>query len=398
MIEFLRTLLDADLMPRGHGYGWRPEIVWLHTLSDGVIAVTFFSILAVLFHFVRKRGDIAFHWGFVLFAAFIVACGTTHALSIWTLWVPAYGLEGIVKLGTALLSIATAIALWPLLPQAIHLPGPSQLEDHNRELRRQIMERKLAEQRVRHMNVELERRVAERTAELRRSNEELEQFAYVASHDLQEPLRMVSNYTELLAQRYRGRLDPEADEFMAHAIDGARRMHTLVNDLLELTRVDASPRAFEPADCEGVLADVLANLRVVIGESGAGITHDPLPTVAGDRSQLGQLFQNLLANAIKFHGDQPARVHVAAHDEDGVWRFSVRDNGIGMDPSHTERIFVLFQRLNTRRQYSGNGVGLAVCRKIVERHGGRIWAESQPGGGSVFYFTLPVLEAAQASA
>lgn len=225
--------------------------------------------------------------------------------------------------------------------------------------------------------------------ELTRSNADLQQFAYVASHDLQEPLRMVASYTQLLAKRYKGRLDPDADEFITFAVDGATRMQQLIKDLLAYSRVTTQRAPSEPIECAPALALALNNLHMAIERHQAVVTHGPLPSVIGDGMQLAQLFQNLISNAIKFHGDQPPRVHLSATQQENEWVFAVRDNGIGIDPQYADRIFVIFQRLHTPAEYPGTGIGLALCKKIVERHGGRIWVDSHPGQGAMFYFTLP---------
>jgi len=225
--------------------------------------------------------------------------------------------------------------------------------------------------------------------ELQRSNAELQQFAYVASHDLQEPLRMVSSYTQLLAECYQGQLDAQADKFIAFATEGATRMQQLLEDLLDYSRVSRRPQPFEPINCTTILKDVLTDLAVTMQESSAVVTADSLPTVLGDRTQLRQLLQNLISNAIKFRREEPPVVHISAEPQEDFWLFTVRDNGIGIDPQFAERIFVLFQRLHSRQEYPGTGIGLAICKKIVERHAGRIWVESHLGEGSTFYFTLP---------
>jgi len=238
----------------------------------------------------------------------------------------------------------------------------------------------------------VERALREKTEELARSNEDLEQFAYVASHDLREPLRTVTSYVQLLARRYEGKLDADADEFIRFAVDGAIRMWNLVNDLLTYSHVGMGRNELEPTDSDAVLAQSVNDLKVAIEENGALVTHAHLPMVMADRPQLGQLFRNLIGNAIKFRGNEPPRIHISANRNGNGWTFSVRDNGIGIAPEYSERIFVVFQRLHSREEYAGTGVGLAICKKIVERHGGRIWVKSDVGKGSAFYFILPAVK------
>jgi signal transduction histidine kinase len=246
---------------------------------------------------------------------------------------------------------------------------------------------------VRQIVVEYERRQAQerlenQAEELARSNVELERFAYVASHDLQEPLRMVTSFLQLLERRYGGQIDADADEFIGYAIGGATRMKTLVKDLLAYSRVGRHGQPLVRVDCTAILEQALANLILVIDEYGATVTHDRLPTVMADEAQMVQVFQNLIGNALKFHSERPPEIHVGAEHDDGAWVLSVRDNGIGIEKEYFDRIFVAFQRLHDQTRYPGTGIGLAICKRIIERHGGEIWVESEPGQGSTFFFTI----------
>jgi signal transduction histidine kinase len=253
-----------------------------------------------------------------------------------------------------------------------------ELYEANARLTQEIAEVKRAKEELRQL-----------AAELERSNTDLQQFAYVASHDLQQPLQVIAGFIELLAKRSKGKLDERANEYIASTIDGVNRMSTLIKGLLEYARVDTQGKTFENTDCASSLGEALSILKKVVEESGARVTYDSLPTLKADAVQLTSLFQNLIGNAIKFRGDSPPEIHVSAVRKGDEQVFSVRDNGIGIDQNSAGKIFEVFKRLPTRKEYEGSGIGLAICKKIVERHGGRIWVESEPAKGSTFYFTIP---------
>jgi signal transduction histidine kinase len=247
----------------------------------------------------------------------------------------------------------------------------------------------LKDKKAREERKQTQESLAQKVEELARSNADLEQFAYVASHDLQEPLRMVSAYTQLLADRYRGKLDDQADKYIHYAVDGATRMRSLIDDLLAFSRVGRQETAIASTDCEGLVQRALENLRAAILESGAVITHGPLPRLMANGSQLQQVFQNLIGNAMKFRGSLAPVIEISAEKQGSEWLFSVADNGIGISAEHAGSVFVIFNRLPTRTEYPGNGIGLAICKRIIERHGGRIEALPHQGVGTVFNFTLP---------
>jgi len=264
------------------------------------------------------------------------------------------------------------------------------LRQKNIELQHTIAERLKAEDAVRRLNAELEQRVMLRTQELSRSNDELRQFAYVASHDLQEPLRTVGSYAQLLAKRYDGKLGEDADDFIRYIVDGVYRMHVLLNDMLAYSRVtDTNGRPMAPSDCEMILKTAIMNLEASIKENEAEITHAPLPTLVADDVQLTQLFQNLIGNAIKYRSADAPRIHISATEDGRQWRFAIHDNGIGIEEQYKEQVFGLFKRLHSQREYEGTSIGLAICQKIIQRYQGRIWVESCPGEGSTFFFTVP---------
>ncbi|MEG3955224.1 ATP-binding protein [Microcoleus sp. herbarium2] len=272
------------------------------------------------------------------------------------------------------------------------------LQEKNLILQQEISTRRAVEKALQEQNLVLQQEISNRqraesallksNQELARSNAELEQFAYVASHDLQAPLATIASYAQLLEKRYKDQLDSKASKFIGNIVQGCTRMQTLIDDLLEYSRVGRSRKPFQLTDCNHAVEQALANLQGAIRQTQAVVTYSELPGVMGDISQLVQLFQNLVGNSIKYRHDEPPVVHITACKQEKDWLFSVSDNGIGIATQHQARIFQIFQRLHTQKEYSGTGIGLAICQKIVERHGGSIWVESQPGQGSTFYFTL----------
>mgnify|MGYP003444622861 FL=1 len=272
------------------------------------------------------------------------------------------------------------------------------IQEKNTILQQEISTRRAVEKALQEQNLLLQQEISNRqraesallksNQELARSNAELEQFAYVASHDLQAPLATIASYAQLLEKRYKDQLDPQANKFIGNIVQGCTRMQALIDDLLEYSRVGRRQKPFQVIDCNQVVEQAIANLQAVIRDTQAVVTYSELPEVTGDISQLVQLFQNLVGNAIKYRHEAPPVVRVSACKHDNKWLFSVSDNGIGIAGQHQERIFQIFQRLHTQREYSGTGIGLAICQKIVERHGGSIWVESEPGQGSTFHFTI----------
>ena len=389
MLGFLARLFHTDFMPHGMCYLWQPGVLWLQAISDGLIALAYLTIPLSLLKFVRRRKQLAYNWVFWMFSAFIFLCGTTHVITIITIWEPIYRLEGIVKMATGLVSIGTAIALAKLVPKALAMPLPDEVAAVNRALAEQIALNRKTEESLRRLNAELEQRVTQRTAALERSNQELTQFAYVASHDLQEPLRMVSNYTALLKRRYESQLDEQAREFIHFAADGARRMQELVTDLLDYAQIDRSELKLEEVEVDRALDRAIDALRLMIVQQQAHIDRSALPKVEGDEVQLAQVFQNLILNSLKYRSVAAPEVRIWAEPSPGArtWTFFIQDNGIGFDNQFKDRLFKMFQRLDSSQ--AGTGIGLAMCKKIIDRHGGRIDVTSAKGKGTTFFFTLP---------
>ncbi len=379
----LQWLLEQDFMPHGHCYFWRPDILWTHVISDAVVALAYYSIPITLVYFASKRKDIPFREVLGLFAAFIILCGTTHIMGIVTVWKPLYVIDGMIKAATALVSIVTAAVLIPLVPVALSMRSPAELEAANLLLREEVERRRTAE-----------RRLEAAVENLYRSNEELEQFASAASHDLQSPLRAVVNFTQMLRESCAGRLTSEDQEFMSYIEDGGKRMQSLITDLLQISRIGKQEAAPEPVSMDKALEQAKRQLQANIAEKGAVVeVAGPLPEVMGNVAQLTQLMQNLIGNAIKYtSAETRPHIRVSAAREENLWHFVVADNGIGIPEKHLRAVFVIFRRLHTEDEFPGTGIGLSLCKKIVEHHGGSIWAESDVGQGSRFHFTLPAVQ------
>ena len=360
-------------LPHGVCFLQRPELIWLHVISDLVIAIAYFMIPITLSLLLRRMGTrMSFNWAVVLFAAFIMLCGVTHVFGIITVWLPLYYLEGWLKAMTAAVSLATAVAIIPLVPKLLRLRMPEELEAINGTLRAEIRLRENAEaDRVKSM------------AELNQAVRELEQFAYITSHDLQAPLRNISGFSQLLTRRYSNQLDGDAQEFLGFIDQGVRQMRALINDLLALSRVGRSEARFEPQPLRTTVNRALAALRSELERTAASVEIGELPEIEAEHNLLVQLFQNLIANAIKFQrpGRMP-KVTITAQREGDRVHLVIRDNGIGIPPDQLEQIFAIFRRLHPAEEFEGTGIGLAICRKIVQHHGGEIWAESAAEGSS----------------
>jgi signal transduction histidine kinase len=428
MLDFFKHLFDADFIPHGHCYFWQPEVVWLHVVSDSLITLSYYAMPAILLYFVRRRRDLPFSWMFLLFGAFILACGTTHLMEVWTLWVPTYRLSGAVKLMTAAISMTTALLLIPLVPQALALRAPAELareiDERTDDLRRanEALQGEIAQHRqaegalrqvedqVRRLNAELEERVHQRTTQLEAANQELEAFSYSVSHDLRAPLRGISGFSKALMEDYAAQLDEQGQHYLKRIDTAAAHMGDLIDDMLSLARVTRTEMTYRAVDLSALAQAVAAELRKTNPDRRVDLTIAPNITAQGDERLLRIMMENLLGNAWKYTSKQPS-AHVQFHattmgalqskatdfspttDLSSVKSearvFFVRDDGAGFDMKYADRLFGAFQRLHTSREFEGTGIGLATVQRIIRRHGGRVWAEAAVGRGATFYFTLP---------
>ncbi len=414
-VDFVSSFFySGNFIPHGHCYLWMPELVWLHILADSLIALSYYSIPLTLIYFVRKREDVPFKNIFLLFGAFIISCGTTHIMGVWTLWHPDYWLSGAIKAVTAIVSVYTALTLIPLVPQALALPSPAQLEAANNALQIEIIERKRVEQELRQYKEHLEELVEQRTTELAKTNEllqqeviqrqqsqekmalllkelestnkELNDFAYIVSHDLKAPLRGISSLSEWLVSDYADKFDDEGKELINLLIARVKKLYSLIDAILQYSRIGRIKEELRQVNLNDVVTEV-TELLEPIENIQIDITNE-LPIVYGEKTRFEQLFQNLLSNAIKFIDKPQGKITIACTEKNGYWQISIKDNGPGIEKEHFERIFKIFQKLSDNKNSDSTGIGLAIVKKIVEIYGGEVWVESELGVGTTFFFTL----------
>ena len=380
-----RLFSTKEFMPHGMCYEWDPSVIWLHVVSDSLIALAYYSIPLTLVYFVRKRNDLAFDWIFVCFAIFIVACGTTHLMEILNIWTPTYWLSGAIKAFTAVVSVMTAILLIRLVPQALALPSPEQLRKSNAALQNEMRERSEAAKKVEMLNREL----VLNAEEIRAANKELESFAYTVAHDLRAPLRHVDGYVNLLLEESTT-ADEESKRYMAKISDSARQMGVLIDDLLAFSGMGRA--ALQPVWVDtGTVVDE-AREELTPETKGRSIEWkvDPLPKVYVDKSLFKQVWMNLLGNALKYSRNrEKTEITIRCKETGSLYEFSVQDNGAGFDMKYVDKLFGIFQRLHSTEKFEGTGIGLANVKRIVARHGGNTWAEGKIDEGATFFFSLP---------
>lgn len=386
MLDALSSYFNsAGFMPHGHCFLWTPTLLWGYVISDSVIAASYYSIPIALWYFVKKRRDLPFSWIFVMFGIFVMACGTTHVFAIWNIWEPNYWADAGVKALTAGASVVTAVLLWPLIPKALAIPSQEQLTRANQQLQSEVTHRQRAETELRELNSVLQAR----TSQLEAVNRDLESFSYSVSHDLRAPLRHIDGFSKLLLEECK-----TLNEAEAHYLDtiarAATKMGKLVDDLLSFSRTSRIDTQEQPVDLNVVVEEARRECVSEVGKDCVDWRIGGLPTVRGDPAFLRILFTNLLSNAIKFSRKraQPI-IQVDSRNGDGDEVIvAVKDNGTGFDPRYKHKLFGVFQRLHRDDEFDGVGIGLATVRRIIEKHGGRVWAEGEIDKGASFFLTL----------
>jgi signal transduction histidine kinase len=383
---------SSDFMPHGYCFLWNPLVLWLNVISDSLIVISYYCIPIALIYLVRKRNDLPFNWIFWMFGLFILGCGTTHLMEVWTVWHASYLLAGIIKAITASVSVLTAIMLVPLIPKAIALPSPEHLSRINQELETQIAGRSQVEQELRKILAEREqtvRELAERKEQLEKASQEMMSFTYTVSHDLRAPLRHISAFSGMLEEEFQSNLPAEGQRYLKRIQQGAQRMGTLVDDLLGYAHIGRQALKLQVASIAAIVDDVVKRFKVDAREREIEWRLHSLPSVQCDADLIRVVFENLISNAVKFtRGRRPAVIEVGSNTARGETVFYVKDNGIGFGMQYLTKAFGVFHRLHRAEDYEGTGIGLATVHRIIEKHGGRIWAEAAVDQGATFYFTL----------
>ena len=382
MVNELQTLL-----PHGYCFSWQKDLVLLHVVANVLIAVAYFTIPVTLWTFVRRRTDLSFGPIFVMFGVFIMACGITHIMDVWTLWHPDFWLDGWLRLMTAGVSIATAIMLWRLIPIALSLPSPESLSQANTELKAEIARRKQYETELRALNSQMKQQI-----------EELEALSYAISHDVRGPLRHIEGFARALADKHPAPTDHPAQRYIERIRASVHHLSNIVEGLLAFSRASRTEMRRERCDMNRLIAEVVEELAPDMDSRAVELKVGELPDVQADAKLLYQVFYNLMANAVKYSRDRaPAVIEVDCIDDSGdELVFRIRDNGAGFDMQYSGKLFGVFQRLHHSSEFEGTGIGLANVKRIVERHGGRVWATGETGAGASFFVALPRLARAAA--
>jgi signal transduction histidine kinase len=390
---------NQNYMPHGMCFLWQPELIWLHVISDATIALAYYAMPVSLIYFATQRQDIRFRGVLILTGLFILACGTTHVMNVWTLWYPDYRLDGVIKAITAVVSLGTSYVMWRSVPIALALPSTNQLERANRALADEVTRRSRTEVALREANTSIEARLREiesislslrdRSAELEMANEELETFSYTVSHDLRAPVRSMNGFCKALLEDYGDNLNDTARDYLRRIHTGSVRMGQLIDDLLNLSRVSRGELEHERVDLSAVAHAVIAELQETDPARNVAVEIAPGLIVQADPPLIRIALANLLGNAWKFTAKNPdARIEFGVTESQGKPEHYVRDNGVGFDMARAHKLFAPFQRLHSITEFEGTGIGLATVSRIFERHGGKVWIESALGHGTTVRFTL----------
>lgn len=376
MLEYFQNLFENDFMPHGHCYYWQPDVLWTNVISDFFIGLAYYSIPVTLLYFIRKRQDISYGWMFVMFAIFIIACGTTHLVDVVTVWNPIYRVEGIVKMLTAVASVATAVVLIPVVPKAIALPSQRTLQEINAKLQQEVNERKRAEEQLQ----EAHRKLSEKA-------HELEEFAYIVSHDLKAPLRGISTIADFITEDYSDQLDSMGRDQLDLLKSRSKRMRNLIDGVLAYSRISRVDEGVTEVNTHMILTQLIDDLSP--SENQTFILKRHLPNVRYEEVKLRQVFQNLISNALKYNDKDSPVISIDYLDLGDEHQFSVTDNGPGIASQYHDRVFGMFQTLGSKEDVDSTGLGLALVKRIVEKHRGRVWIESEEGKGTSVCFTIP---------